>query len=1516
LLRGTASLSGDAVTAQTKNVEAVYPLTPLQQGMLFHALLDTGDAYFQQVVWDVTGALDVVAFEAAWTFVIRRHEVLRTVFGHLGTDRPLQVVLRELPVAARVVDLAAAAGQEAAVERLIAQDRSRPFDLARGPLMRLTLVRRGEDFWTAIWSHHHILLDGWSVGVVLSDWVAAYAALRRHRTPQLAPASPWSRYVSWLDRRDTAPSENYWTSYVAGFEAATPLPALATPVADDDGRRLDLGFDLGAKLTASLARWAARRNATVGAALHALWAILLARHCGTEDVLFGTVVSGRAPEIGGIEGMVGNFANTVPVRLTVAPAMTIAGLLAAAQRDLLAGAPHQLFPLARIQAASPLRGALIGSLIACENYPLDRRLLDDGGAASLGFAVTGARTVERTHYPLAAQFLPGDSFRLRVICRPDLHSAEQITGMAGHLTRILATAIDNDEQKIGAIDILSLQERIALVAHPWVDAEPAPATVLPLIAQHARLKPDAAAVSGAAHQLSYGALDRLSDVLARELGARHGVARDDRVALIADRDAPAILGMIATLKAGGAYVPLDPKHPPARLAELIRQAGCRVVLADAAHAALARGIAPGAVIEIMQASRAAPDTAPLSLPCGGDLAYVIHTSGSTGIPKAVAIEHRALANLVGGLHEAIYQELAGPLRIALIASFAFDASVKQIFAALCGGHTLVIADAATRRDPQALAAFLAAQGIAVCDATPTLAAAVVAAGGAPALRQLRHLLIGGEPLPPALVTALLEGNGGLALSNVYGPTECCVDATAQRCAAGAPGPVPIGRALRNQRVYLLDEMLRPVPLGAPGEIFLGGRGLARGYLGRPDLTAERFLPDPFMPGARVYRTGDRGRRRGDGSLEFLGRFDDQIKLRGHRIEPGEIEARLNAHPAIAAAAVLADAQGNGLVACVVPAGAPPSVQMLRRDLAAALPDFMLPSRFVMMSALPLTASGKVDRRRLRQEAATLPALPSGTSQAPPRNEIERLLAKLFGELTGAAAVGIDDNYFALGGDSIKAITLVSRLQRTGLRLALRDLFAHPTIAELAPCLTRAEAAPRPARAATAPLTPIAARRLAGTMVPPARFNQTILLRAAERLDVPVLRRALAHVVAHHEGLRLAIELAPGGWRQRAAEAGEPALDLVDLGGADPAATIAAHAGRLQGTLDPSAGRLVTGAVYRGDDGDRLLLAVHHFGIDAVSWRILLEDLTAACRALQAGAPVTLPETTGFVSWAAALAAHASEIAAEGERAHWTAVAAADVPPFPADDFSAPDREADAGELALDLDPAASATLSGAGNSLYRTTPEDLLATALLRALERWGGLRRLRLGREGHGRGLALPGLDISRSIGWFTTVHPALIELPARDISYQIRAVKEQLRAVPQDGFGYGLLRWPPNGGAGIADAAMPVLLNYLGQVDAPLTAAGLRFDMTPTGSAVDSSLPRHHEIELSAAVINGRLRLGLRHGRRHARATAERLLAAWAGEVLAVARHLTTSAVAQMTPSDLSFSGLTLDELESIVS
>jgi bacitracin synthase 1 len=909
-----------------------------------------------------------------------------------------------------------------------------------------------------------------------------------------------------------------------------------------------------------------------------------------------------------------------------------------------------------------------------------------------------------------------------------------------------------------------------------------------------------------------------------------------------------------------------------------------------------------------------------------DLAYVIHTSGSTGTPKGVMIEHGAVLNLVAGLHATIYAELPAALRVALVASPSFDASVQQIFAALLGGHELVLIDPETRRDGGALNRFLVERNIDVCDGTPTLLGAMLADPGfAEVGARLRHLIIGGEALPGALVERLAERSVQLGLTNVYGPTECCVDATAHRVllADAAPTTVPIGRPLPGVEILILDRNGRLAPLGARGEIHIGGLGLARGYLGDPEQSAARFVPHPWLAGARVYRTGDLGRWSPDGTLEFLGRADAQVKIRGHRIELGEIEMALESCPEIDRAVVLALPGSAGLELHAFVLAAPGAAALLdasslRAQLGRALPAYMVPAAFVLLDALPSTTSGKLDRHALVRAGGRL--LGDAATFMAPRDQLERELVASWEAALEHPGIGIDDNYFELGGDSIKVIQIVARLRQAGHAIAIRDFLRNPTIRTLAPWVRRVEA-PRleldddrePGRA---PLLPIQ-RRWLERMGASAWFNHGLFLRAREPLDRAALEAALARVIEHHEALRLRVVEDHGERWQELSPIPDVTLGQLDLrGSADPQRALIDHADELHRSLDARVGRLLAGTFVQLPDAEGLLWIVHHLAVDGISWRILVEDLGRAYEAARAGVEPTLPPATASsLAWARAVAAWARRPELLEQAAYFGALEHRK-PDLAAEHPHAPNRHADATTRRIELDTNATRELLGPAQRAYGTRPDELLICALARALSRWTGATRHRIALESHGRAESI-GLDVSRTVGWFTALYPVAIELPERrELGYHIKLVKETLRRVPDLGLGHGALRYlvdPKRASASPHDEPR-IRFNYLGELG---SAAGpFTLEPRPIGAGVDPDSPRDVELDFVALVVDGRMAIELAHGaQRFAADSIDRLVAAIDDELRAILTHCLGRETTEVTPSDFSYSELTLDELDLLM-
>jgi amino acid adenylation domain-containing protein/non-ribosomal peptide synthase protein (TIGR01720 family) len=1028
-----------------ENVEDIYRLSPMQQGMLFHTLLDRESTpYFEQMSCMLDGALDEEALRNAWRRVIGRHSVLRTSFHWVGLEQPVQVVLKEAATQWTALDWRGLSRgeQEARFEQLLHRDKQEGFDLSAGPPMRFALIRTGPSEYRFCWSHHHALLDGWSAAVVLREVFKGYTNTLEDSLP-----APYRRHIEWLGSQDRAAAESFWRRQLAGFTAPATFPL------PHDSDSTGFGVEehqLSRGLSAKIQQRAQEHHVSPNSLFMGAWSWLLSRYSGTADVLFGLTVSGRPPVLEDAESMVGLFINTIPARVEVRGHMPIAEWASLIQSQSVQWIEHSHVALVDIQAWSEIaRGTpLFDSILVFEDYPADRAAQPDFS----GLKVGDLRASEESGYPLTMAVIPGSETRLRArfadarftkaAARRILHFFETVLQT---MTEDMRAAVDT-LPPADAPDLRMMEQGNAAgreTLHGWCVHEAFETQVY--------RTPDALAVVCGAESLSFSQLNRRANRLARYLQGR-GVGPETTVALCFERSASMIVALLAVLKAGGAYVPLDPDDPAQRARFTIEDCGARFVLTNVPSASgLPSGAAPAIFVDRIEPKLAELADTNLGVAVRADnLAYVIYTSGTTGRPKGVMIEHRSVSNLAEALHRAIYGEDPGRLRIGLNGPLAFDTSVKQIVQ-LANGHTLVVVPEEVRLDPASLFAYARAHGLDSLDSTPAQLESWIQGGLLEEPRPAARILVGGEPISTRTWRRLAECQS-ISFYNVYGPTETTVDATAARI---EPGSKPnIGRPLANVLVYVLDGDLQPVPLGAIGELFIGGRGVGRGYRNDAALTAKLFLRDPFRaePGARMYRTGDRARFLQDGSLEFVGRADSQLKIRGIRIEPGEVESVLEQQAGVQRAVVAAREDGSGLIAYLVPrTGLTLDIETPRRAALAQLPARLVPGRFVILEKLPLTSHGKVDR-------SALPSPPSsvGARTARSLTPTEQRLLPLWRDILAWPEISLDDNFFELGGHSIAALRLMGRVQQEfGKRLPIAELFRNPTIETLAASLSDA-----------------------------------------------------------------------------------------------------------------------------------------------------------------------------------------------------------------------------------------------------------------------------------------------------------------------------------------------------------------------------------------------------------------------------------------------------------------------------
>jgi amino acid adenylation domain-containing protein len=1229
------------------DIENLYALSPMQQGLLFHSLyeLDAG-LYVNQLVFELEGELDVPLLERAWQQVIARHAALRTSFHWEQLDKPLQVVHPQVQISLTPADDLRPLPPDAQQERLehyLEQERRRGFDLARAPLMRLALFRLADSRYQFIWSFHHIILDGWSSSIVRCEVFKFYEALRRGETPHVETGPPFSLYIAWLRQQDTSAAEAFWRERLKGL-AITNLVGVQTPqhpVGLQRGVTVQ-EVHLSAELSAALQTFARRHQLTQNTLLQGAWGLLLSRYTGEPDIIFGVTVAGRPEAIAGIESMVGNLINTVPFRLQVSPTDTVLDWLKKVQTAQSELHGYEYTPLSDVQQwGGGHDGPLFDSLLVFENVP--RPDLAANGRDSV--RVRDARLLYRTNYPLTIQAAPGPRLVLQAVGDERRIGASFIARLLGHLETLLADFVARPGQPLATcLGLTEAEAHQALVE--WNDTRttwPERSSLHELFERQVARTPDAVSVIYKDHWITYKELNERANQLAHRLRLL-GVGPESLVCLCVEPSLEMMVGLLGVLKAGGACVPLDPADPPERLALMLDNAACSVVLTQRRFAALFRD-RPGHTLSLdddevtAQQSRKNP-----GIEVGGErLAYVMYTSGSTGRPKGVEVCHRGIVRLLSGVD---YVRLGSADTFLQLSNVSFDASFFEIWGALLrGGRCVLPPDRKLALED--LESIIAAHGVSVLWLTASLFNAVVDKDPL-ILSGVRELLIGGEALSVAHVERALANLTATHIINGYGPTEC----TTFTCCHRLPreldktiNSIPIGRPIANTQVYVLDRRLNPTPVGAVGELYVGGAGLARGYRRRPDATAEHFIPDPFSPepGARLYRTGDLVRHLPDGKLEFVGRYDQQVKVRGFRVELGEIEATLTAHPGVRAAVVTAceDAPGGRCLLAYVTAKAAgrerPAEGELRDFLKARLPDYMLPAAFVWLDSLPLTPRGKVDRRALPAPAPAAREQP----YVAPRAHVEELLANIWSAVLGVEQVGRHDDFFALGGHSLLATRLISRVRESfRIELPLRSLFDAPTVAGLAERvekLLRAglrQDAPqlRPtAHAAPPPLSFAQQRLWVLDQFDPGlpAYNIPAALRIAGALDVAALAKSLNEIVRRHEALRTSFRLVDGRPVQIIA-----AAQVVTLGTADlselPEREREAEVRRLAAEaawrrFDLARGPLLRASLLRlGQDRHVLLVTMHHIVADGWSLELFFRELSALYKSFSGGGPA-LPD---------------------------------------------------------------------------------------------------------------------------------------------------------------------------------------------------------------------------------------------------------------------------------------------------
>ena len=1476
----------------------------------------------------IEGNLKIKVLEAALQKVVERHEILQTSFCCLsGMSIALQVISdRNLPEVNKC-DLKQLEfeEQEAKLEVLFQEAKKHPFDLYHGSNLQVSLA--------IISPQKHILLlglpalcaDRIAINNLVGEISQSYAACIQNsplgdEPLQYADIAAWQNELFEAEEAETG--KEYWRNLDLNFIQNTlpnekPLISVFKP----ESIPLKLNTDIKTKIAAL----ANKEIYTVSSFLQACWQILLWRITGKSEI--GIACAGRNHEE--LEPAIGLLAKYLPIQGCLQGELTFYEVwqqLNKITSDALKWQESFNWEYLVKSNTQNKETPFFPFCFEFESQP------PQYSAADLLFSIYKSYTcIDRFKVKLSVKE-QNDSLTAELHYDANLFETEEIERLAAQFQTLLTHAIENPEVAIAQLEILNSSQRQQLLVefnnnktapspysclHHWFEAQ-------------AQLTPNNIALVFEDRQLTYAELNIKANQLAHYL-QRLGVKPEIIVALHLERSPELIIGLLGIIKAGGAYLPLDPALPKEALALRMQEAQATILLTQQ-HLIELQPQAQVVCLDNWDAIAKEDHSNPISHTTAQNLAYVIYTSGSTGKPKGVAIEHRQLLNYL----KAILEKLVLPsgASFATVSTIAADLGNTAIFPALCTGGCLHIISQERATDPVALAQYCRRHPIDCLKIVPTHLAALLTTSHPEQILPRQCLILGGEAVSWNLISQVRQ-HSPCQILNHYGPTETTIGVLTYSVKSlpteASRATVPLGRPLANTQIYLLDTHQQPVPIGVPGELYIGGDCVARGYLNQPELTAQRFIPNPFNQPSqeRLYKTGDLARYRPDGTLEFLGRLDRQVKLHGFRIELEEIEAVLSQHPKVREVVVLAredEPDQKRLVAYVVPDSHTATISDLSNFLKQKLPEYMVPSAFVLLKALPLTPNGKIDRNNLPAPDATKPEFNPGFSA--PRNPQEKVLAEIWAQILGLEQVGIYDNFFELGGDSILSIQVIARANKANLRLTPKQIFDYPTIAQLAAVADIAQTIEIEQGLVTGfvPLTPIQHWFFEQNLPDSHHWNQAILLQV-QHLDPKLLEQVVQHLLKHHDALRLRFIPEASGWRavntdyQRVVPV--TVLDLSTLSPSEQTAAIEAAAGEQQASLNLSAGSLMAVTLFNlgPSKPSRLLLIIHHLAVDSVSWRILLEDLQTAYEQLSRNETIQLPaKTTSFKQWAECLQEYAQSTTLRKEQDYW--LAPRQRSHLPVDFPGGANTVGLARTVSVSLSESQTQALLKEVPSAYQTQVNDVLLTALVQAFADWTQQRSLLVNLEGHGREEIIKDVDLSRTVGWFTTLFPVLLELEAAsEPGEALKAIKEQLRQIPNRGIGYGVLRYlQPDTSVKERSRQLPqpeVCFNYLGQFDPALQQSSL-FSLAPesSGAARSPQGNRPHLLDITGFVVNGKLQLDWTYSAAiHKDSTVSSLAQKFLTACASLIAHCQSAEAGGYTPTDFPKAQLNQKDLDKLL-
>lgn len=1506
------------------DVADVYPLSPMQEGILYHSLLDH-ESYYSQLLIVTDELIDIDRIRNAADQLVARYDILRTVFLPDHAERPLQVVVRNRTINFAYTDARQACkndGESKTIDAWRQTDRAEVSVFDGNNLLRLRVIRLTDAKHVIMWGHHHLLMDGWCMSILLNEFSALYRTGEKGQRPLLPPVRLFSEYIKWLEERPVDEGYAYWQKYLSGYNKKLQLGKTGKDNEHLFKHHTHL-LAVPAGLTRQMSLAAREYKVSLNSFIQCVWSILLAKYNNTTDVVFGAVVSGRPSSLEGVEKMIGLFINTIPVRICFEPTQRIDTLVQQIQTSAIESEPHHYLSLAKIQALYGQGIDLFDHILVFENFPIEKQLLQemDGNGNPLNGQVS---VYERTSYDLTVSIIPGEQLNVRFDYNAARFEPAVISKISTHLVNIISGLSDTGNAKVNQVEMLSLPEGQQLKFDFNVTEQTAglKGTVMELFGRQVEKQPSSVAVRCEDRCYSYGEIKEMSDRIATRLAEKNGIRKGDFVAVMLDRDEFLISVIFGIMKAGAVYIPVDPLYPDERINAILADAKpCLLITKEEfRHSHLLHNIRYWDLREMLSDLNNYLPREKVSLQ-GSDLAYIMYTSGSTGVPKGVMITHQGLTNLLD------WGQSAYPIGaqdvLLLKTPIVFDVSDWEIFWWACTGASLAILKPGGEKDPVEIADAVRDYHVTVLQFVPSMLQAFLSyfeRGQEMAnMQSLRLVFASGEALKPACVdlfASTVFSRFGTRLINVYGPTEVTVDASYYECDLSQPaGLLPIGKPISNTRLYILDKMEHLCAIGAEGELCVGGDGLAVGYLNNPDLTGQKFLKTHPATNERIYRTGDLATWLPDGNVLFHGRSDEQVKVRGYRIEPGEIEKHLLSYQDIIAAAVTAREMQNGkaLVAYYV-ASDIIDMEQLRAYLQTKLPDYMVPSYYLQIESMPLTVSGKQDLKALPD-----PQQDIGTGYTPPANSREMLICDIWSKVLGGQRIGTTDNFFAVGGDSIKAIQISARARRAGFDISVRDIFQRQTVGELA---LQMKAFNQPVDQAAingaSALTPVQQWFFDSWETARHHFNQSVLLEFDENVNATDLRTIFNRITDHHDALRMVFAEANN-------EVGRPVYSMEQMDISleefdllqehDVENTLTQLAARVQSSIKLESGPLMKLGLFHTKNGSRLLIILHHLVVDGVSWRILLEDIDHLFRQVRTGGPLSLPaKTSAFQALPGKLREYMQGDVYAKARAYWVedgknggviTNTGTDVRP----------KISSLSQMQFELSTQMTRRLLQDSHRAFNTDVNDILLASFMLAANRIYGKQVLRVDLEGHGRDMDIPDADFTRTVGWFTNIYPVTLTANGADLPGFVKHIKETLRKIPNKGFDSLLYRYYDEHTDDLLKKPAEVSFNYLGQFDGDIADLCFRISKTDPGPEASPEADLLYDWSITGEVLEGQLRLRVSYSSaQYEHPQMEAMMLACKEELERIVDFCSNKEQRVLTVSDLHYKGLTEDLLNEL--